>query len=271
MTELSFSLDGVKFQVLNISHGKMLEPMQAHSHGAGCYEVHYIMEGKGLLVIQGQTYQGQNNTLYVTGPGIEHAQFSDAREPMEECCVYFYCKGSRTSPLVKKFLLVPFWFGQDCQEVKALMEKILDEGENRPTGYKERLQLLLAELIIMLIRNYEQGTDLMEHKDGDGSVDRTTLTIDQFFLYDYAEMTLERLAARLNISTRQTQRLLHKYYGKNFQEKKAEARMSMAVVMLQQTDKHIYEIAEELGYSSPEHFSNAFRKYYGVSPSEYRK
>ena len=47
--------------------------------------------------------------------------------------------------------------------------------------------------------------------------------------------------------------------------------MVKANMEIQHTDKHIYQIAEELGYSSPEHFSNAFQKYYGVRPSEYRK
>ena len=56
-----------------------------------------------------------------------------------------------------------------------------------------------------------------------------------------------------------------------FQQKKQEARLSAAVAMLRDSRRHIAEIAEALGFSSPEHFSNAFRKAYGMSPSRYRK
>ena len=47
--------------------------------------------------------------------------------------------------------------------------------------------------------------------------------------------------------------------------------MSAAAILLTDKSKNITSIAEELGYSSPEHFSSAFRGYYGTSPREYRK
>lgn len=47
--------------------------------------------------------------------------------------------------------------------------------------------------------------------------------------------------------------------------------MSVASILLRDKDRSIAFIADELGYSSPEHFSSAFRKYYKMSPSEFRK
>ncbi|WP_338131382.1 helix-turn-helix domain-containing protein [Cohnella rhizosphaerae] len=41
--------------------------------------------------------------------------------------------------------------------------------------------------------------------------------------------------------------------------------------LLQQTDLRRYEIAERVGYESPEHFSKIFKKFYGISPSELKK
>ena len=83
--------------------------------------------------------------------------------------------------------------------------------------------------------------------------------------------SLEELAKRLRRSPRQTQRLLLEYYGKSYQQKKAEAKMSAAALLLADKSKNMASISEELGYSSPEHFSAAFRGYYGTTPREYRK
>lgn len=47
--------------------------------------------------------------------------------------------------------------------------------------------------------------------------------------------------------------------------------MSAAAILLSDVDRNISSIAEELGYSSAEHFSSAFRSYYRISPREYRK
>lgn len=44
-----------------------------------------------------------------------------------------------------------------------------------------------------------------------------------------------------------------------------------ASILLTYSDRSISSIAEELGYSSVEHFSAAFRKYYNKSARQYRK
>ena len=98
-----------------------------------------------------------------------------------------------------------------------------------------------------------------------------SVIIDEYFLYEYQTLSLEELSRRLNLSARQTQRLLMEYYGKTFQQKKAEARMSVAAILLSDQSLSITSIAENLGYSSIEHFSSSFRRFYKTSPREFRK
>ena len=88
---------------------------------------------------------------------------------------------------------------------------------------------------------------------------------------EHDRYAVEPDSERLQFSPRQTQRLLKNYYGSTFRQKKQEARLSAAVAMLQDSRRHIAEISEALDFSSPEHFSNAFKKAYGMSPSRYRK
>lgn len=47
-------------------------------------------------------------------------------------------------------------------------------------------------------------------------------------------------------------------------------RMEKAQYLLRSTNKKIYEITTELGYQNPQYFSKMFRKYYGMTPNEYR-
>ena len=47
--------------------------------------------------------------------------------------------------------------------------------------------------------------------------------------------------------------------------------MAVAIIMLSNREKTLETIAEELGYSSAEHFSTVFYGYYHMRPSEYRK
>lgn len=151
------------------------------------------------------------------------------------------------------------------------MLRLFDELAKRYTGFQEQVPLLLTQLVILMVRNYEQLQISRSVFTPNNLADSKSVIIEEYFLYEYQDLSLPDLSDRLKLSPRQTQRLLMEYYGKTFQQKKAEARMSAAAILLSDPQKKIAEIAEALGYSSAEHFSSAFRRYHHVSPREYRK
>ena len=95
--------------------------------------------------------------------------------------------------------------------------------------------------------------------------------IEESFLYGYRDLTLEELSSHLGLSPRQTERLLRSQYGKTFRQKKNEAKMSAACLLLEEGKHSITDISLSLGYSSVEHFSAAFRRYFGMSPRDWKK
>ena len=48
-------------------------------------------------------------------------------------------------------------------------------------------------------------------------------------------------------------------------------RMEKARDLFDHTDLKIAEISQKTGYRAISHFSSVFKKYYGISPQEYRK
>lgn len=272
---IRFTLDGIPVHGLNIAFERFTRAIPAHSHGNGCYEIHYIPFGYGKLEAQGQYYDISPNTLFVTGPHVEHAQTPLQEDPMQEYCVYLKIFGNprpkKPSPVMEAFASTPFWIGKDTQEIHLLMRRLFDELKHRYIGCQNQVELLLSQLLIHTVRNYEQGRISRTVFSRDNLAHSQSVVIEEYFLYEYPSLSLEALARRLKLSPRQTQRLLIEYYGKTFQQKKAEARMSAAAILLSDKDRSIASIAEALGYSSAEHFSSAFRKYYSTSPREYRK
>lgn len=272
---ISFKLDGVSIDILNIISERFIRTIPAHSHGSSCYEIHYIPYGFGRLIANGNSYNITPNTLYVTGPHIEHAQFPDSGNPMFEYCVYLRFQklpqGKKLSPLVKSFTAANFWFGKDSQDIDSTMKQIFSELESKYIGYQTQVEALLIALLIKLVRNYKQYKLTNEQTGSNTPFDNKARVIEDYFLYESDSLSLTTLSERLSLSTRQTERLLREYYNKSFQEKKAEARMSAAAILLENNNLSISKIAETLGFSSPEHFSTSFRKYYGTSPSEFRK
>lgn len=273
--DIHFYIDNVSIHALNIVYERFLKSVPSHSHGNDCYEIHYIPFGYGKLTADGQRYDISPNSLFVTGPHVEHAQTPIASDPMQEYCVYFKIHSSSQkpdrSPVIKAFTSMPFWIGKDTQGIHALMKQLFAELEHCYTGHQEQVRLLLSQLLIYTVRNYEQRPVSQTSFACGNAADSKSIIIEEYFLYDYQSLSLNTLAGRLKLSARQTQRLLMEYYGKTFQQKKTEARMSVASILLSDKSKSITSIAGDLGYSSPEHFSSAFRNFYHMSPREYRK
>ncbi|QNK58881.1 AraC family transcriptional regulator [Paenibacillus sp. PAMC21692] len=46
--------------------------------------------------------------------------------------------------------------------------------------------------------------------------------------------------------------------------------MKSAMELLRITDLKTYEVADKVGYSNPQYFSQCFKKYTGFSPTDYK-
>ena len=272
--DLHFSLGGYDFHVSNIVLEQFERSIPRHSHSKNSYEIHYIPFGYGKASINGKDYEVTPNTLFITGPFVEHAQIPNCQDPMCEYCIYlklghssFPVSSAPEKKLTALFKKTNFWFGQDTQDIHSLMKQLFFELEHHYTGYSIQAESLLKQLIIKLVRNYENKPEISTRKVSPNLIDNKYLIIEECFLYEYRTLTLDKLSARLGLGIRQTERLLKDHYGKTFLQKKTEARMSAASILLQNSGLSITQIAEDTGYSCVEHFSASFKRYYGQSAS----
>jgi two-component system response regulator YesN len=91
--------------------------------------------------------------------------------------------------------------------------------------------------------------------------------------HNYAQkgLTLHDVANKNHVSPNYLSYLFKKITGLNLWEYVVRLRMEESKKLILTTDLRRYEIAEKVGYESPEHFSKIFKKYYGISPSELKK
>ena len=86
----------------------------------------------------------------------------------------------------------------------------------------------------------------------------------------FTPLSLDITAEILGITPRTLQRYLKKS-GLTYQDVIDQLRYESALPLLRNQQQNILEIALELGYSDAAHFSRAFRRWAGMSPSEYRR
>ena len=84
------------------------------------------------------------------------------------------------------------------------------------------------------------------------------------------DLSLTSAAEHASVSTGYLSGLFKKETGTNFVKYLTDVRMEKSIQLLRTTDMKTYEIAFETGFSNPHYFSVAFKKYTGMSPSEFR-
>lgn len=88
-------------------------------------------------------------------------------------------------------------------------------------------------------------------------------------LFDSGNVTMVEAARRLGVSVATLRRRIRRH-GTTFNEIASDERRKLAERYLSKSSPSIGEIAFLLGFKNPSAFSRAFKKWRGVSPSEYR-
>ncbi|WP_163538197.1 AraC family transcriptional regulator [Gracilibacillus sp. YIM 98692] len=279
--DFKLTIGGLVLNVMYVKFGYFYSSMPEHSHSLGSYELHYIPSGQGVLIAQGNRYQIKPGTLFMTGPDVTHEQITNPNDPMAEYCIFFEILSNDSASMNKHSILrdnilsellisTPFWFGTDNGGLMKLFEMLADELAHYRIGLHHMATNILEMILIQTIRQYSEthASTSVPLKSLD---DSRMVIIENSFLFQYATITLSQLAEMLGLSTRQTERAVQKQYGMSFMEKKKQARMSAASHLLLTTELSVTAIARQIGFTTVEQFSNAFKKFYGMTATQYRK
>ncbi|MFD0695959.1 response regulator [Paenibacillus sp. GCM10027628] len=84
------------------------------------------------------------------------------------------------------------------------------------------------------------------------------------------DITLGKVAADIHVSQSYLSRVFLKEVGENFSDYVIRNKLEYAQKQLRETNKKVYEIASEIGYTNPHYFSKLFKEKFGITPLEYR-
>ena len=88
--------------------------------------------------------------------------------------------------------------------------------------------------------------------------------------YSDEDLSLNMLASYVNFSPNHLSMMFGQQTGKTFIKYLTDFRMNKAKELLRCTNKRSVDISVEVGYKDPHYFSYCFKKYQGVTPTQYR-
>ena len=229
----------------------------------GMYVLEYVESGRGTIEMYGKKTEVGAGTLFLLNRMTVHRYYADPADPFKKHWLSF------TGPLChaitdilglqEKFYAVPCdglpYFRRIIERVRGMNDA------NRLSVHRE-----IAEILLHLF-------DLIA---GEGVACAAPLTlaerIKQYIDNSEApELYLGEIAERFQITKTYLIRVFHERYGITPHRYITERKIESARAFFDRTDARIAEVAQMLGFGSPQYFSRVFRECVGVTPGEYRK
>jgi len=128
------------------------------------------------------------------------------------------------------------------------------------------------EQVIAYFDEILSNVNLVNKSSRLSGVESSFIQIKQFIDSNYTKSTLslDDVAQELSYSVSYISAILKKN-NTSFTKYLTDVRMDKAKVLLADSNNKLIAIAAEVGYEDPYYFSHCFKKYFGVSPIEYRK
>jgi AraC-like DNA-binding protein/ligand-binding sensor protein len=237
------------------------------------------------------------NDIYVGSIFIGEVLLSDEKDYELLECVYPI---SRKHPLIEESMylkaLLPVmsldkiqavadlvfhlcnYLAEESIERNALMQLLIDGGSGNlkvdtlaQNGLpnRERLEKLRGSI------SNAMAVTLASDVPDDAEAKGTCRLLDPALAYIKEHMSercaLAQMAELCHISPGYFSRLFCKETGKNYSTFLQKKRIECSRKLLEATDLHIADIAEDVGFSDSAHFINTFKKYEGITPANYRR
>ena len=233
------------------------------------YEVTLILQGSCQADVEDDRCILRAGQGVVIAPGRYHILQALPGE-FERFCFRFILPRSELADCVRRQLLSHRFFDL-TGEMMHLCRSILQTFDVT-LPYWESLQFtLLKALLLYILRLLGLGDEDHLLKKS-RFIPTRSYQIDRYIEAHLADSpSIKDLAQSMNLSCRQTMRVLQDTCGMSFREKLISARMDRAAWLLRTTQKPLDTIISEVGYSSQSAFHQAFRTHFRTTPLRYRK
>lgn len=126
------------------------------------------------------------------------------------------------------------------------------------------IQIILIQMYA-LFHKQEEYRQLAPNKRDFDTIQHLKDHLSKTFLEDHC---LSTLAKQFGTNTNKLMTLFKKVFGKSIFEFIGEQRMDHAMSLLRDGGYMVVEVARTIGYKNPNHFSSAFKRRFGINPSD---
>lgn len=246
-------------------------------HDQCCYEISYIVSGKGYFYTNGIQYPVKKGDIFLNVPGELHNGMADYVDPFRYFYVGYTFEDHHDTPDLltharRMFDQVKNPVLHDKFNIQVPFLNIFSEIINIKNYTDLMIKTYLHQIVVLAYRNFFESWEKEYSPQSDQhnakQVVYEVINHIDTHLYDIAD--LSKLASDLSYNYSYLSRVFSMETGLSIQEYYQKKRFEKAAELLKNSDLSITRIAEDLQYQSIHSFSKAFRKNFGISPTAYQ-
>ena len=229
------------------------------------YSIEFVAKGEGVAVLAGQTFTLTPGTIFSYGPNISQIITADANRMMTKYFIDF--TGSSAKQMLAKYVTPPGTATRVSRpdEVARILDDLIRHGLS-DSPYKSTICSTLLEYLFYRIAELKVNEETQLTR-----AFTTYQTCRQYIRENFVTITsLEYIADHCRINHAYLCRLFKRFDTQSPYQYLMYLKMAAAAQRLQQPDTLAKEIAFDLGFDDPFHFSRTFKKVFGISPKSFK-
>ena len=218
------------------------------------------------MILDGERFSLAPGAVFTYGPGVSQNISTDPNDPLEK---YFVdLSGSRADGLLQQYELTPAAFARvyAMEEPQAIFEKLIGDGL-KSTGLSEDLCATLLEYLIVKVADSR-----MPWAPRQTPAFTTYLRCQRYIAENFHSIrSLGDAAKQCHVDRAYLCRLFRRYDHQTPYQYLMRLKMNLAAERLHNPDMLVKQVAAELHFDDPLHFSRAFKRTFGLSPEAFRR
>jgi len=248
------------------------------SHSHPTYELYYLLDGDRNYFINNKTYHITSGTMVLIRPFQLHKTFNAKCMEHDRILIeikeeFFKQQGIEGKVDLSEFLNEDYVLRLELEEqqyMERLLFKLLRELGNKDDGFEVIANNTVLEILIVLMRIRHKNE--REIPIGSEQENRKIEPVIEHIVTNYMkDINLDSLAHEFFISKFYLCKIFKKITGFTINEYLNSVRIKNAQKLILRGEYNFTEISEIVGYESITHFGRMFKKYTGLSPSQFKK
>lgn len=228
--------------------------------------IEFVARGEGRLELRGKAHPLTAGSIFTYSRGMPHRITCDPDQPLTK---YFIVLGGKAGrDLLTEYRLAPGTVSRVIHpdQVQQVFDDLIRHGRDDHPD-RHRICAMVAQYLIIKIGDLTVPSAGTSTSRAFATYQRCRRYIEDHYL---SITNLGEVAKACHVDLAYLCRLFQRFGRERPGHYLLHLRLNRAAELIQNSDRMIKEVADELGFSDPYNFSRAFRRAFGVAPRQLR-